>query len=73
MKVNDVIYFVSNNWTVHEGIITHISGDFCTIRYDGYKGIRLRKNRLFDTKEDAVLHSRKTPPPKRYLAPPKEH
>ena len=53
-KPGDRVYIVANNVTVKELEIISVQGDYCTLRdLDRYGGIRLRKNRLFATRDEA--------------------
>lgn len=53
MKIGDTCYFIANNYRVVKAVVTSISGDFCVVKYDSGKGIRLRKSRLYKTPEEA--------------------
>lgn len=59
-KPGDRVYIVANNITVKELEIISVQGDYCTLRDLGrYGGIRLRKNRLFTTKDEAYQELKK--------------
>ena len=68
MKIGDIVYYIETNNQIKEAQIIAISGEFCTIKYgkvdphyiNGGKkhleatgGIRLRKSKLFPSKEKA--------------------
>ena len=56
----DTAFFVESNWRIREVRILSISGEFATIHFvDGEGGTRLRLNRLYKTKEEAVGSIRK--------------
>ena len=54
-KVGQHVFIISNNSFVMEMVIVRISGDFYTLRsVENYgSGMRLKKHRLFATKEEA--------------------
>ena len=52
VNVNDKAYILANNMYVREVYIANISGDYVTVRI-GDGAIRLRKNRVFETREEA--------------------
>jgi len=68
MKTGDTVYFIETNNTIRPAEVLKISGDFITLRYtytdqhyiNGGKhhlsangGLRLRKSRVFPSKESA--------------------
>ena len=56
----DTAFFVESNWRIREVRILSISGEFATIHFvDDEGGTRLRLNRLYKTKEEAVGSIRK--------------
>ena len=58
IKMGDTAYLVHSNRFVREVTVTRIDGyGMCSVRFtDAAGGIRVRINRLFQTKEDAELH-----------------
>ncbi len=53
-NVGDRVFIISNNVKVQELEIIKIEGEFYTLRnLSAYGGMRLRKNRLFATKDEA--------------------
>ena len=54
MKAGDICYFIENGHRIKQAIITGIQGDLVTLRYDCYKGIRLRQSRLYKTEQEAL-------------------
>lgn len=54
----DTVYFIENNRWIKEAEIIAKSGDLYTLRFDGYKGTRLRAGRLFPTYELAEQNIR---------------
>lgn len=46
-----------------------IAGDFCVVRYDYGKGIRLRSSRLYSTQEEAKAAAHVPEPPRRRMNP----
>ena len=50
-------YIVISNMRVREVEIIQNNYEFCIVRLDGNKGgIRIRRNRIYRTKEEAELH-----------------
>ena len=68
-KFGDICYFVESNYRIKQAIVTSISGDFCVVRYDYGKGIRLRKSRLYRTQEEAKAAAHVPEPPRRGVNP----
>lgn len=53
-KLGDTAYIVESSIAVREVFICNISGDFYTLRFtDSKGGIRIRRSRLFPTREAA--------------------
>ena len=53
-NVGDRVFIISNNVKVQELEIIKIEGEYCTLReLDRYGAIRLRKSRLYKTREAA--------------------
>ena len=54
-KIGDRVFIVANNLSVKELEVMRTQEEYCTLReLDRYGAIRLRKNRLFKSFEDAV-------------------
>lgn len=54
-KDHPIGYIVISNSTVEEVTILSVTRDFCTVRFTSWHGgTRLRKSRVFATKEDAL-------------------
>ena len=53
-KPGDRVYIVANNVSVKEFEIISVQDEYCTLRdLERYGAIRLRKSRLYKTREDA--------------------
>ena len=53
-KIGDRVYIVANNISVKELKIINMQDEYCTLRdMERYGAIRLRKSRLYKTREDA--------------------
>ena len=48
-------YIIESNRIITEVMVTAIRGEFCTLRFLNGGAIRLRKSRVFMTKEEAKL------------------
>lgn len=55
----NTVYFIENNRWIKEAEVIAKRGDLYTLRFDGYKGTRLRAGRLFPTYELAERRIRK--------------
>ena len=55
-KIGDIVYFLESNVNVIPVEIIRIAGGFCIIRFpDGKSGIKVRKSKIFQNEEDALL------------------
>ena len=75
-NIGDTVYFVESQRIIREVKIVKCGGGFYTMKFvDGSGGIRLRENRLFDSREEAeksIPRTHPTPSPrgqKRYRSP----
>lgn len=55
-KIGDMVYFLESNTNVISVEVIHIAGGFCIIRFpDGKSGTKVRKSKIFQNEEDALL------------------
>lgn len=52
-KPGDECYFLESNIHVKHAIVKAVQGDFCVLRYENGKGIRLRRTKLFASTTEA--------------------
>lgn len=67
-KIGDECYFIESNIHIKQATIKAVQSDFCVLRYDGNKGIRLRSTKLFKSILEAsevipsyIWHKRSNP------------
>lgn len=53
MKIGDIKYIIESNAVATQVKITAIQGEFCTCKLPSGGAIRLRKSRLYASKEEA--------------------
>ena len=53
MNPGDKIYFIENNMRIQEGTVVNSSGDFILIKYGNGAGIRLRRSKVYASKDEA--------------------
>ena len=63
-KQGDIAYIIESNRYVSEVKVGRIQGDFVIVLLSREGGIRVRKSRLFKTKEEAEASIGKTEPKK---------
>lgn len=68
-KPGDIAYIVESNRYVSEVKVGRIQGDFVIVLLSREGGIRLRKSRLFRTREEAEASIGKTQPVKQERKP----
>ena len=62
MKKDDTGYIVISNRIIEPVTILSVSGEFCTVHFTSRQGgIRLRKSRVFATKEEAAASIKPAP------------
>lgn len=61
----DQCYIIENNMHIRPAVVVRSSGGFCTIRFSGGKGIRVRESRLYRTQAEAQMHVRYHNAPRR--------
>lgn len=55
-KIGDMVYFLESNTNVISVEVIHIAGGFCIIRFpDGKSGTKVRKSKIFQNEEEALL------------------
>ena len=55
-KIGDMVYFLESNVNVIPVEVIRIAGGFCIIRFpDGKSGIKVRKSKIFQNEENALL------------------
>lgn len=53
-KAGDKVYIIASKIFVREAVIIRVTHDYCTIKFsDTGGGMRIRKNRLYRSKEEA--------------------
>lgn len=60
--VGDIVFFISNGYHIREATVIR-SGEFCTIKFNDNEtpvGTRVRKSKLFKTKQEAEFVIKKT-------------
>lgn len=60
--VGDIVFFISNGYHIREATVIR-SGEFCTIKFNDNEtpaGTRVRKSKLFKTKQEAEVIVGKT-------------
>lgn len=53
LEVGSHAFIIESNRTITEVVVSGRSGDLYTVRFPGRGGIRVRRGRLFPTKEEA--------------------
>ena len=53
MKQGITAYIIENNLKIRKVTVTHITGNMVLVKFDEGGGIRVRLDRLFDSKEAA--------------------
>ena len=62
LEIGSHVFIIESNRIITKVIVTAERGDFCVLRLPSGGAIRLRKSRIFETKEEAELHLPKKVP-----------
>lgn len=71
LEIGSHVFIIESNRIITKVIVTAERGDFCVLRLPSGGAIRLRKSRIFETKEEAEMQlPRKVSEQSGFLRPP---
>lgn len=62
LEIGSHVFIIESNRIITKVVVTAERGDFCVLRLPSGGAIRLRKSRIFDTKEEAEMQLPKKVP-----------